>query len=222
MIDFKRLKDNSSWGYENQFYWYSDVSRLGKILAHYELYKSIVNLPGDVIELGVFKGTSLIRFAAIRRFLENDSSRKIIGFDTYGKFPSDGVSLKEDREFIKYFEESSGVGVGMDEFQELLCLKGLTNIELVGGNVFNSIDRYLATYPATRISLLNVDLDVAEPVSYSLDKLWDRIVPGGLVLFDDYGSVLGETTVVDQFLVGKRIHLEKLSFHKSPAYLRKT
>lgn len=45
-----------SFNYENGFYLTSKPSRMGNILAHYEVYKMITNLPGDVVELGVFRG----------------------------------------------------------------------------------------------------------------------------------------------------------------------
>ena len=77
----------NSFDYENGFILTSAPHRLGNILAHYELYKKIVHLPGDVVELGVFKGNSLIQFATFRSLLENDKSRKIIGFDAFGTFP---------------------------------------------------------------------------------------------------------------------------------------
>ena len=67
------------WDYENGFYLTSNSTRIAKILAHYELYKSIINLPGQIVECGVFKGISLIRYAAFREVLENPYSRKIIG-----------------------------------------------------------------------------------------------------------------------------------------------
>ena len=38
------------------FFLTSQPYRLGNALAHYELYKMIRSLPGDVIEFGVFKG----------------------------------------------------------------------------------------------------------------------------------------------------------------------
>ena len=75
------------WDYENGFYLTSPSSRLAKSIAHWELYKKIIDLPGDVLEFGVYKGTSLIRFATYREMLESQYSRKIIGFDTFGKFP---------------------------------------------------------------------------------------------------------------------------------------
>lgn len=60
------FETSKAFDYENGFYLTSDPKRLQKIVSHYELYKKIVDLPGEVIELGVFKGASLIRFATFR------------------------------------------------------------------------------------------------------------------------------------------------------------
>ena len=79
-----------AFDYENGFALTSAPYRMGNILAHYELYKKILHVPGDVIELGVFKGNSLIQFATFRHLLENDKSRKIVGFDAFGDFPAQG------------------------------------------------------------------------------------------------------------------------------------
>ena len=78
------------YDYENGYILTSGVQRLGKVLAHYELYKKIVDLPGDVIELGVFKGNSFMQFCTFRELLENERSRKIVGFDMFGAFPHMG------------------------------------------------------------------------------------------------------------------------------------
>ena len=106
------IQDFSSdkiWDYENGFYWFSHPTRLAKLFAHYELYKSIIDLPGDIFELGVFKCASLIRFATIRQLLENDFSRKIVGFDVFGKFPpvaqNNQLLCDADLDFIDYFEK---------------------------------------------------------------------------------------------------------------------
>lgn len=58
-----KFDKEKSFDYENGFYLTTEPYRLGNILAHYELYKKILNLPGDIIELGVFKGGSLIQFS---------------------------------------------------------------------------------------------------------------------------------------------------------------
>lgn len=78
---------DDAFTYENNFYLTCDDSRIGKMLTHYELFKMIKNLPGDIVECGVFAGVSLVRFVSFRNLLENLNSRKIIGFDTFDKFP---------------------------------------------------------------------------------------------------------------------------------------
>ena len=60
---------------------------LAKLIAHYEIYKMIKNLPGNIIELGVFKGESLLRFAYYTEIFEPyDRSFKLVGFDTFTGF----------------------------------------------------------------------------------------------------------------------------------------
>ena len=51
-----KWNEEEAFFYENGFYLTSGVSRIGNILSHYELYKKIINMPGDVVECGVFRG----------------------------------------------------------------------------------------------------------------------------------------------------------------------
>ncbi len=39
-----KLTRDDVWDYENGFYWYSHKTRINKMLAHYELYKTIVDM----------------------------------------------------------------------------------------------------------------------------------------------------------------------------------
>ena len=58
---------NKMYDYETNYHLTLDVSRLGKLIAHYEIYKMVMNVPGSIVECGVFKGTSLMRFAMYRQ-----------------------------------------------------------------------------------------------------------------------------------------------------------
>ncbi len=51
-----RFDETKAFDYENGFYLTSRVSRMGNILAHYELYKKIIDRPGAIVECGVFRG----------------------------------------------------------------------------------------------------------------------------------------------------------------------
>ncbi|MCB2074519.1 MAG: class I SAM-dependent methyltransferase [Novosphingobium sp.] len=215
------LERTENRSYENGFYWFSETGRIAKLLAHHELYRSIMDLPGDVFELGVYKAASLIRFATFRSLFENDQSRKIVGFDAFGSFPRDGLALDSDLSFIDRFEEAGGDGLTQEEVSILLDDKGFSNIALEAGNVFDTLPSYLARYPATRLALLHLDMDVQEPTAFALELLWDRIVPGGLVVIDDYNAVAGATDAVDEFISARGLKLEKLGHYYVPAFIRK-
>ncbi len=207
------------WDYENGFYLTSHVTRTAKMLAHYELYKSIVHLPGHIVECGVYKGASFIRFGSFREILESPYSRKIIGFDAFGKFPEQEAS--DDRKFIEKFEGEGGPGISVEELKTVLAYKALTNYELIQGDVTDTIPAYLSNHPELKIALLHIDVDVYKPSIAILNHLYDRVVRGGLVVFDDFGTVAGETRAVDEFFEREDVVIEKLPISHIPAYLRK-
>lgn len=209
------------WDYENSYYWFSHPTRINKLLAHYELYKSIIGLPGHVVELGVYKGASLVRFASFRNLLENDFSRMIIGFDAFGKFPTKSLELETDKTFIEQFEEAGGDGLDVKEIDAVLKRKNFQNVTLVKGNVFQTIPEYLDKNPETKIALLHFDLDVKEPTAFALEKLYDRVVSGGLIVLDDYNAVAGETEAVDEFCARHKLLIEKTTHYYLPSFIRK-
>jgi len=207
------------WDYENGFNLTSHPKRLSKYLAQYELYKSIINIPGNIVECGVFKGASLVRFCTFREMLENPYSRTIIGFDTFDSFPYPDNSA--DQAFVESFEGAAGRGISLDEMKEVLEHKGFSNCELVRGDVAITIPEYLEDHPELKIALLHIDVDVYKPTVVILDQLFDRIVGGGLVVFDDYSTVSGETRAVDGFLAKRGAQIQKLPISHIPSFVRK-
>ncbi|MBA3893529.1 MAG: class I SAM-dependent methyltransferase [Gemmatimonadales bacterium] len=207
------------WDYENAFYLTSHVTRLGKMLAHYELYKSIVNLPGHIVECGVFKGASLVRFSTFREVLESPYSRKVIGFDAFGKFPEQESA--DDRNFIERHQREGGDGIPVQELNAVFTHKSLTNYELVQGDICDTVPRYLAEHPELKVALLHIDVDVYKPSVVILNNLYERVVKDGLVVLDDFGTVAGETKAVDEFFEEKKVLIRKLPISHIPAYIRK-
>lgn len=208
-----------AWDYENGFYLTSHPTRIAKLLAHFELYKSIVGLPGHVVECGVFKGASLVRFATFRELLENEHSRKIIGFDAFGRFPA--AVDPADAKFVAQFEAAAGDGISVEQLRQVLEHKQFANVELVPGDVCRTVPQYAADHPELKIALLHVDVDVYEPTAAALEQLFDRVVPGGLVVLDDYGTVAGATRAVDELLARHPATIEKLPIAHIPAFIRR-
>lgn len=186
------------------------------------MYKKIINLPGDVIELGVFKGSSFIQFCTFRELLENEKSRKIIGFDMFGTFP-ETKKLKSDIDFVNNWNTTfANEFLEKEDIEKALNKKGYSNYELVQGNILDTLDDYLNRNPHTKISLLHIDTDVYEPAKYALEKLFDKVVKGGVIVFDDYATIEGETKAIDEFFRDSNYILKKFTFsHTKPSYIIK-
>lgn len=223
MTNIRNITSDKFWDYENGYWWFGDVSRLAKTLSHAELYKKIVGLPGTVAEFGVYKAASFIRWLSMRELLESPSSRKIIGFDAFGAFPSNDLSnVASDSEFVERFEQKGGDGLSQSEVEAILTLKGFGNYSLVAGDIRKTLPGYLTENSAERFSLLHLDMDVYEPTFFVMESLFDRLVPGGLIVIDDYNAVEGATVAVDQFLAKRpSLKLEKLSLNCIPSFIQK-
>lgn len=215
-----KVDKSLKWDYENGFYLTCETGRIGKMMNHLEIYKKIVNLPGDILEFGVYKGTSLVRLLTFRDLLESSASRKVYGFDMFGKFPDD-LTLESDKKFVAQFEGNGGWGISKMDLDTLLKEKNFSNYELIEGDINQTITKFLQEKPNLKISLLHIDVDVYEPTLNILKGFWDKIVPGGILMLDDYGTVEGETRAVDEFFSNTSTIINKMPFYHIPSYIVK-
>lgn len=212
---------SKTFEYENNFYLSCKITRISKILAHWELYKMVSELPGAMVECGVFKGVSLTRFAAFRDLIGNSYSKKIIGFDTFGDFPE--TDFSEDKKIREKFIQSAGSqSISKQQLLDVFKQKETDKfIELVEGDITKTVPEYIKNHPELKISLLNLDTDIYEPAKVILEYLYPRIVKGGILILDDYGVFPGETKAVDEYFEGKNISIKKFPFCMTPCYLIK-
>jgi hypothetical protein len=220
MNSYKIPKNIDKWDFENSFYLTCENNRISDFISHLELYKMILKLPGDVLEFGVYKGTSLIQFLSFREFYENFESRSIVGFDAYGKFPDD-LKLDSDQSFTRKFEKDGGYGISESDLDMFLKKKNFSNYSLIRGDILKTLPDYLKNNPEKRFSLIHIDVDVYEPTKHILENTWDKIVEGGVLILDDYGTVEGETKAVDEFLHNKNILIQKLPYKYKPSFIIK-
>lgn len=217
-----KLPDFSkAFEYENNFYLSCDTARIGKILAHYELYKMSQNVPGSIVECGVFKGASLTRFFMFRELFGNPFSKKIIGFDVFGKYPK--TNFVQDKKFrSKFVNEAGEQSISKDQMMKVLKHKGIDKfVELIVGNITKTVPAYLNSHPELRISLLNLDTDIYEPAVTVLKYLYPKIAKGGVLVLDDYGIFPGETKAVEEYFKNKDVKILQFPFCMSPSYIIK-
>lgn len=213
---------DKAFTYENDFYLSCIVPRLSKVLAQYELYKIAHGLPGALVECGVFKGASLARFAMMRTIFGNPFAKKIIGFDIFADFPE--TNRQDDVKWRDHFISHTGTSesISTDQLMKALEHKGVhQNVELVAGDVTATIPEYVQRHPELKISLLNVDTGTYDSTMAILKHLYPRVVPGGVVILDNYTGVPGETQAVDEYFSGQRVKIEKHAYALTPCYIIK-
>jgi Macrocin-O-methyltransferase (TylF) len=214
MPEFER-----AWDYENGFYLTSQPSRLGKVLAHAELFRMVAGLTGAVVECGVFRGASLVRWATFRHLFAADAAVEIVGFDTFATFPETGHQ-PDHAPRDRFLREAGDASIGRDQLEAVLAHKGLgERVTLVAGDIVETVPEYVAAHPELRIALLNVDVDVYEPTVVALRELWPRVVPGGILVLDDYGVFPGETKAADELLPG--CELQRFPWASTPTWVAK-
>ena len=212
---------NRKFEYENGFYATADPSRFSKFITHLEFFKQTATVRGEIVEFGVFKGNSFFRWIKFRDLLEQTSSRKIIGFDIFGDFPE--AQLEEDKAKRDAFveETNGGKSISLEEINELLHRQGLNkNVEIVKGDILTTLDKYLLNNPHLKISLLHIDVDLYEPTKHILEKLYDKVTKGGIIIFDDYGAFAGTNKAVNDFF-NNTIEIKKLTFSNAISYIVK-
>lgn len=201
-----------------------DIERVKKILVRYELFKLSKNIPGDIFECGVFKGTGLIFWLKLLKIYDPNSLKKVIGFDTFGDFPKSTLSF-EKRAAKKFQKEA--------KFKSKNLLNNIkkkikdANLQekssLIKGDIVKTSKKYVKENRGFRISLLHLDLDTYEGTKHALNNFYPHVSPGGVIIFDEYGSRgWGESEAVDEFLNKKKLKIKAVEFSSKPtAYIIK-
>ena len=209
----------TSWDAYNEFLLHGSLDRFTKILARYELFKKVLDIPGDIVEGGVFKGTGVLYWAKLVQVFNPLSNRRVVGFDTFEGYP-DRTKYEYDKQSGKAFiENSSYADISVDEIMEVAASLALEHrIELVEGDSTKTIPEYVKKNPGFRVALLNLDFDIFEPTATALQYLYPLIVPGGVIAFDEYAvRGWGESDAVDQYFRGKHIRYQSIPWALSPA-----
>jgi hypothetical protein len=215
----KRSFTQNIWDIENYFYLNSDVSRIDKIICHYEIFKKTVDIPGSIVECGVFKGLSLIRFLNFRDLLDK-KSKTVYGFDIFGKFPKQ--TIKRDNKFALLHDSKIGVGLNIKKLNNYLKIKKFKNFKLIKGQIEKTLPEILDKKIIKKISFLHLDLDVYEPTKFSLESLYNKVSKGGIILIDDYSRVHGATKATNEFLKrNSKLKIETLKFDKKLKFIVK-
>ncbi len=218
------MDKTQSWRYYDDFLLHGALDRYAKLLARYELFKMVLDIPGDIVECGVFQGGGILYWARLIQIFNPLSRRKVVGFDTFVGYPGTMKGKRDKEASASFMAKTQGSMGSVEEIMKHAVSLGLEKrIELVKGDAVETIPRYRKKNPGFRPALLNLDFDIYEPTYVALKELYPLLVPRGIVVFDEYAiDEWGESNAADAFFKGKDIEYKTFSWGFSPtAYIKK-
>ena len=162
-----------------------------------------VNLRGDIVECGVWRGGSM--HAVARTLLScGVTDRELYLFDTF-----EGMTepTEKDRrgdttaaELLAKADKTQNVWAiaSFDDVQQ-----GVRTLDYPTEKfhfVKGPVEETIPDGAPQSIALLRLDTDWYESTRHELEHLYDRLVPGGVLIMDDYGSWQGAKEATDEFM----------------------
>ena len=137
--------------------------------------KRAERLDGDLMELGVFRGHTTLFTAEYVGFA--DWPRKWFLYDTFEGVPEDQLDEGWGERNAAAYKDTFSYEEVAERFRPF------PNIVLTRGRVPEILEEVCPE----RIAFLHMDLNNSQAEIAALERLYDRIVPGGVIVFDDYG-----------------------------------
>jgi len=138
-----------------------------------------IHLEGDFVECGVLHGTAVK--TVIDYFGKENFHKNFWAYDTYESNPTDHVFEQQKEGFLKKIKER---------------FAGYNTVKLVQGLLPES----LTNNSPDKIAYMHIDMNSAVFEVAVLEVLFDRVVPGGIIIFDDYewcGAYRGQKIAED-------------------------
>lgn len=160
-------------------------------------------IDGAVVECGVWRGGSMM--LAALALAGEPRPREIRLFDTFDNFAG-GVTVDDDGFVVP--------GGQFTDTREAALLDGVGEADVVGRvvgaghpaervvTVPGKVQDTLPEQAPDRIALLRLDTDHYDSTRHELEHLYPRLVPGGVLIVDDYGRLAGATEAVDEYFAG--------------------
>ncbi|WNJ16894.1 TylF/MycF/NovP-related O-methyltransferase [Pontibacter sp. G13] len=185
--DFLELFDESAdWNADRRWM----IAQLTRLVGH---------LPGDTAECGVYRGAAswlICHSNAHSQFPD----RMHFLFDSFEGLSKPGDSDGEHWQGGELSCSVDQVSANLSQWPNKECLKGWIP------------DRF-EEVSDRQFCFVHIDVDLFQPTLDSIAFFYDRLVPGAVLVCDDYGFTTcpGATEAIDQFLVDKPEQMVSLS-----------
>lgn len=176
------------------------------------------DVPGDVVETGVWRGGASIFMKGVLTVYGD--SRDIWLADSFeGLPPPDEVNYPSDKGW-RFDKAAWYLAVSEDEVRNNFKRYGLLDkhVKFIKGWFRDTLE----TLPVQRISLLRLDGDLYESTIQALEPLYPKVSVGGFCVIDDYGAVDGCEQAVNDYRAQHGISDPIIDIDGSGVYWRKS
>ncbi len=175
-------------------------------------YISKHNIPGDIVECGVWKGGSMM-LCALTLLKLKDTGRKIYLYDTFEGMtePSDYDIRVYDNFLAKIkYDKFKRKGIKWDyaslnEVKKNLISTGYPKMNLVF--IKGKVEETIPQIVPEKISILRLDTDWYESTYHELHHLFPILSKKGILILDDYGHWKGAKEATDRYLKENNIKI---------------
>jgi O-methyltransferase len=196
------------------------------------------NIEGVIIECGVYTGD--FEEIWIRELMKNNVVRDIYLYDTFGGLvePSENdytckdariYSMNKDEVYNTWKNQIINEKINnwcyspLENVQNRLNATGYSqnNLHYIVGNVMETLKD--KTKIPEKIAILRLDTDWYESSKYELEQMYDNVVKGGVIIFDDYYHWEGQRKATDDFFKTLNIdyHFVNIGNNKTAAIIKK-
>jgi hypothetical protein len=213
----KNMPSDNAYDAFNNFIFSDDTKLIGKLLHRYKYFSEVMHLPGDIVEVGVFKGSGMATFSKFVEIFCPNSNKKIIGFDIFSDLQKEKI-LNKDGAFDKdkmntVYSKVDNNELSIDSVYSRLDKMNIhKKYMLVMGDVQDTLPIFINENPGFRVSLIYIDVDLERATYNTLKYLWDRLLPGGIIVFDEYEyHKFSESNGLEKFLKEFNLPYELIS-----------
>ena len=166
-------------------------SLLARFLAVAGVYQRIVGIPGDILDVGTWRGQTAVLCENLRAIYEPlNFTRRVVAFDTF-----DGYAGFKGGESHSDAHADGTYAVGGAPYaswlRRLLTLHESSNAmghvtgkhTVIEGDARITIPTHFANHAGALVALAFLDLNSLEATRSALESIWPRVAPGGAVAF---------------------------------------
>lgn len=142
------------------------------------------DVPGDLIETGVWRGGACI-FMKANLVAWGDTTRTVWLADSFEGLPKPDAA-RYPADAGDQLHKQTGLGVGADQVRHNFERYGLLDdrVEFLVGWFKDT----LPTAPIDQLALMRLDGDMYESTIQAIEALYPKLSPGGFCIVDDFGS----------------------------------